>query len=888
MKKSFLKNTYILYTGSFLLLLPIVFLPFIIEGKSFVWNVDGINQHYPILQYYGNLLKALVAGKGFPMVDFKLGLGFDTITTLHYYVLGDPISLLSVFMTPENSVFFYDVLILLRFYLVGISFILFCKYWGKDNLGVILGALIYVFSGYTFYSGVRHPFFLNPMIYLPLIIIGLEQVLRRKRPYLVISMVFISTISNFYFLYILTMISIIYVIFRYIFTYRKAFKNTFIGLIITGARTGGYYLLGVAMAAIVLLPVLYAFMQNGRMENKPKMITGYLHYNKLYYLSLFQDIFASGVSPNFWVKLTFSSVTAVSIVILICNKKYRQLQIALLLAFCAIFVPAFGYFMNGFSYITNRWCFLISLLVAAAFALTYEGIFRLKKREITLMALGTAGYGVLAFFYPSKNIVKLEFFILLLTIILLLILQTSRFKKRKLLQEVCLYVLVIMTLGFNGYAYYSTQFHGYVNEFLTKGAVENLTRKGALSLIAEIEDDSFYRIETYGDTVRNEALCVGFNDVSGYFSLMDGGITSYFKQLELLNQRSAYRFDNFDNRTILDALASVKYFVSTNITAAPYAYQLLKKVVDGPNNYYLFENLFALPPGYTYESYMLREDYNKLSSLEKQNALMYAVVLDADTDFIAKTTQDMSVGIEKMDTKIYPDQNVRLEGNTIKVLRAGATITLVFNAKPKSETYVRIENFNMSKKAIAMTTFQVKGEKEVTKPVNLRSIYHNSYFGKDNLLINTGYSKIGKTWAVITFPKKATCSYNSLEVYNVAMENYRKQFEALNMNTLRNIKWKNNLVEGDISVDKKSVLSLSIPYSKGWCAYVDGEKIDILRGNVMFMAILLEAGSHHVILKYETPFLKVGGLVSFAAFMVLIGIIVWNKVTIRKRMKTEV
>ena len=241
MKKSLIKSTYLIYTLSFFLLLPIAFLPFILEGKSFIWHIDGLYQHYPLLQYHGKLLRGVLAGQGFPMIDYKLGLGFDTITTIHYYVLGDPIALLSVFMTPENGAALYNILILLRFYLVGISFILFCNYWGKKGLGVSLGALLYTFCGYAYFAGPRHPYFLNPLIYLPLIVLGLEKILRKQKPYLLTIMVFISTISNFYFFYMLSIIAVIYVIFRYFYVYYKSEKHIFTGFLITGLRTGGYY-----------------------------------------------------------------------------------------------------------------------------------------------------------------------------------------------------------------------------------------------------------------------------------------------------------------------------------------------------------------------------------------------------------------------------------------------------------------------------------------------------------------------------------------------------------------------------------------------------------------------------------------------------------------------
>jgi uncharacterized membrane protein YfhO len=882
--KSKLMNVYLLYTCSFLILLPFVFFPFIAEGKSFVWYIDGLGQHYPMLLYYGNLLKDILLGKGFPMVSFNLGLGFDTITTLHYYVLGDPITLLSLFIRPENAVFLYGTLILFRFYLSGICFIIFSKYWKRDGMGVFLGALIYVFCGYSFFAGVRHPFFLNSMIYLPLVLIGLEQVLRRKKPYFMIVMVFLTVISNFYFFYMITVIAVVYVIFRYLYTFRRSDKNIVIGLILTGLRTGGYYLLGTAMAAFIFLPVLYAFFQNDRLDCSPEWLTGFLYYNTKYYGLLAQGLLAPGVTAGYWVILSFLPISAISVVILFCNKKYRQLLIIFILSFSALFVPAFGCFMNGFSYISNRWCFLISLLIAITFTMTYEKIFELRICEKILLAIGLIGYGIITFLFPSKDIVKYEFFALVITIIVILILQLRFFQQRKILRSCCLYILVCTTVGFHGYTYYSSDFYGYVDEFLEKDQVENWLSSGVLSLISDIADDSFYRIETYGDKTQNEALCVGFNDTSGYFSLLDGNITTYFKQLELLKQTNAYRFNNLDNRSILDALANVKYFVSTNKTTAPYAYELKKEEKNGSETYYLFENSLALPFGYTYDNYMLEDDYIKLSVLEKQNAMMHAAILKEKPDNIDTIDQDMSTSIEKLDIKIIPDENIIIYNNTIKVKKPGASIRVEFNSKANAETYLRFEKFNITKKASTMTSFKVKAEKEVTKSVNVRSIYHNTYFGKENYLINMGYSEKEKSWIKITFPKEETYSYGSIDVYNLDMSYYKKQCKALSQDPLENMVCKNNSIQGEVSLDDSKIMMFSIPYSKGWNAYVDGKKVDVLRGNIMYTALFLEAGDHYIVFKYETPLLREGVLITCIGFLPFIGIIILN---CRRRYKNE-
>ncbi len=876
MKKKLLNNPYVLYSIAFLILLPIVFYPFLAEGKSFVWNVDGINQHFPILLYYGRILRGVLSGDGFAMVDFTIGMGYDTITTLHYYVLGDPLALLSVFMNPENGTAFYTGLILLRLYLIGISYLLFCRYWRLERRGRIPGALIYAFCGYTFYSGVRHPFFLNPMIYLPLLLIGLEEMLRRKKPYLLIGMVFLCTTSNFYFLFMLSVISAVYVTIRYFMTYAKQDKHKLLGFLIQGLRIGAHYLLGMLMASIIFLPVVYAFLQNGRMGSKPEPLVGFLHYNMKYYVTSLQGVFASGVDPGYFMELSFPTLTMISFAILFCNKRYKKLKYSFILVALGCAVPAFGYFMNGFAYITNRWCFLLPFAVALVVTVTYEEIFHLGPWEKVLLLLGLAGYGVLSFVFASARIVKLTFCFLLVTTLLILLLQQRHQKNMDVIQQLLLGLLLFASIGFNGYAFYSDEFGGYAEEFMTKKQVMELYAGGEAAAISTIQDDSLYRIETFGDNIRNEALPMKFNDVSAYYSLMDGGVTQYYKQLEVLNQRAAIRIDNQDGRTILNAIAGVKYFVTCRKRSAPYGYELVNRIRDGSKTYYLYQNKYALPFGFVYHEYLPEEDYERLNALEKQNALLYSVVIGEDSAFAKISKQELSTGIHRLEYQVSTD-GVVLGEDKIEVQKKGAKLLLNFESEGKGETYLQIQGLSLDNKDINMQIIHVKGEDERHKNINVRSKYINSYFGKVNFLANTGYSRAKKSWISLTFPEIATYRYKSIKIFHVDMLHYKNRVKELSQETLTNIRADNNRIQGELEPYSEGILFLSIPYSKGWKAYVDGQEKKLIRGNIMYMALPVTKGKHQIRLQYRTPYLLEGAILSALSFLYLVGRLMYER-----------
>jgi len=509
--------------------------------------------------------------------------------------------------------------------------------------------------------------------------------------------------------------------------------------------------------------------------------------------------------------------------------------------------------------------------------MTYEKLFILKKKEKLRLLGFLIIYGVSAFLLSSEKEVKYEFVIIFIVVASMIIAQLRWCRGKTLLQKAILYVLVLSTLGFNGYLLYSGDYNNYVNEFIDQNKVKTFSKKGGLSLITEIKDNSFYRIETYGDKILNDSVRVGFHEVAGYYSVMDGNITAYFKDLELLNQRSAFRFDDLDNRTILNELENVKYFMTTKKRTAPFGFQLVKEIKKDNIGYYLFKNQYSLPLGYVYDSYMPEEEYSKLTALEKQSAAMSAVILKNESNYAEKLNSNKEFGIEKLDVNIIPDKNIVINKDSVEIKKPGAKIRLEFKSKPNTETYVRFENLRINSDYDNSITIKVKGKSGITKRIIIKNEYNAYYFDRQNYLVNLGYSKEGETEVKITFGESETLSYDNIEVYSLDMNYYKAQAIQLGEEALKDVKVGNNAVQGDIQLEKKGIMVLGIPYSTGWKAYVDGERTEILRGNIINMAIPLWEGKHHIVLKYETPYLKVGSMVSAFALFIFIGIVVCSK-----------
>lgn len=78
------------------------------------------------------------------------------------------------------------------------------------------------------------------------------------------------------------------------------------------------------------------------------------------------------------------------------------------------------------------------------------------------------------------------------------------------------------------------------------------------------------------------------------------------------------------------------------------------------------------------------------------------------------------------------------------------------------------------------------------------------------------------------------------------------------------------------------MLCVSVPYSDGWSAYVDGEKVPIYRVNDLFIGLETSQGMHNIELKYVTPGLKLGIGVSILSILVIILLMIKYRISTSK------
>lgn len=868
-----------------------IFIPFIQANKSFMWKTDGLFQTFSsmvfISDYYKSIISGFLHGNFYPeMINFNIGLGYDVFTTLNYYGLGDPLLFFSVFFNKENIYIFYNILVIIRLYLCGIGFILYCGKMDKGNKQSLIGAIIYVFSGFAVVAGVKHPYFLNAMIYLPFLLIGVETILKKKKSYLFTIMILISVVSNYYFFYMLTIMVFLYALIRFIDRYRREWKANILNILIRGVVQ---YLLGILLSCFAFVPTIYAFMNNAR-GTKGAYNGGLIYYMRYYY-NLFFSFFSvpSDINGNYTF-LAYAPICFFIVVFLYLYKenfkKYMALKSGYALATIMLLTPIGGYIMNGMSYTSNRWVFGYSFFTAFAVVCLLDDFLKVTiKRLIPLAGLSLILMGGLVV-VESDKMISFGLGVVFLNIMIAALIAITRFRTTYIKYGVVLLVTLMAVITF-GFYQNSPYGKNYSNEFRENGKAISMIEDCPQSSVDYEEDKGFYRIGSYGNWVENQSLTMGFNGTASYYSLLDANILKYMLDNEITTIRQPHRFYGLDFRTYLDTLASVKYYAfeagSIQEKAMPYGYQEINRKLRKNSDVtdVVYKNQYTLPLGYTYDKKISTAYYDTLSSIEKQQAMMQAVVVDKpDND-----SQDaMKYSEEKLNYQIEEENGItwNKELNTIKIDNDTSTITVTFNAKKNSETYLRFVGLDIENSRKAHFTAKITTSQANSK-LNLTNSKYSWDLQRENYLVNLGHNNEGETLCTISFASPGEYELKDIEVYSLSMTDYEEQVKKLSEEVLTNIQLTNNKITGNVEVSNDKSLCFSLLYSTGWKVKIDGQEATLYKANTMYMATDITKGAHTIELIYQTPGLKTGVIISLITVLGLAIIVIIGHLRKKKR-----
>jgi uncharacterized membrane protein YfhO len=633
----------------FVVIATITYSGLFLAGRTLIWEVDGIAQHFPILLEFQRILQH--HPQQLFSWSWNLGLGADQLTTFSYYVVGDPFNYLVAFVSRAHLEWAYQALILLRLYFVGLAFLGFSRQFKFKRVSQLIGALTYTFTAYTFYVGMHHPFFLLPMIWFPLLCWAIERVLR-GRHWLPLSLITaVVILSNFYFAYLLALGGLIYALVRYWSRRRdhlamRSFGQLFWRLLVAVG-------LGVMMAGVLLVPSLLAMLTATRASFN--FANGLTSYPINYYVNLPNRLLTNGGSVQYWVTLGLSSISFIAIIYTLRHfKRYWVLNWVLVVMMIGILLPQFAAVFNVFSTPSNRWLLMATLVFAYATMAFMDQVTALTAADLKWLAGISGGLLVVIWlingFYLNIRKHDIATYLILLAFIGILLAKRSlKLTNRQF--YVLLLGVVTLNLANNGLGWLSINTNSNSTEQLRQGAAMKWVKNyfdGAQKSLSTT--GQFYRTAlapnyyTMRSAESDVPMVLGTHTVGSYFSVQNGYVGAFSQALGNSEYAMNSPLGSLDGRTTMYNLLGVKYLFAREDQlknqALPAGYEVVKmktgepkifadKFIYGMSNHtgtILLKSKNALPLVYTQRHQISQRQFNQLSAVDREQALLQGAV----------------------------------------------------------------------------------------------------------------------------------------------------------------------------------------------------------------------------------------------------------------------
>lgn len=903
------------YLALFVVFLALFSSGLLVNGKGFIWYIDGLEQQYMFFIMQGEWLRELLSNIfidhsfTIPMWSDRIGYGADYVLSVQN-TLGNPINWLSVFFTASTADFGLQATIPITLFLAGLAFLGYCSYKGFDRYSSLIASMVYVFGGYSVIAYMQI-YMLYPLVLGPLVLWGVDRVFDRKSPFLFIGAMALCFFCSVSMGYTSCLLLLVYCLVK---VFNLGQRTTLKGFLVWTLKIAGYTAMGCLIGCILFVPGAISILTQDRLGlDRPDNLL-YSLGTYIAFLGGFINLASVGQDCYYG----FAPIAFLCVVALFACKgdddaRRTRRILAILFVVLSVFLclPFFGRVFNGFAYANNRWvwayCLLVSCLVAYSLPLLRAQLAEGRKGVAAAVVAYLLLFVVVLIWYVGKSLLS-SLCVLLLTAMLCYVFckKKSRFDLA-VLGTVMLSCFLVSFQCADGIS---------SNQVGLGRAYNSAYTENAASVLAEnIDDVDDARYDTAKViSYRNGNWANGMKDQTFYNSIYNGSIDDYHTSLGLATSSMNFAYSTLNSRSALEALGGTEYFVtvSGDDSYLPPAFdEAVGEKTIRDKAYAAYRTDEVLPLAFLYDSAVSRDFYDSLSLMERQDILTQKVVVDnasGDEVFERYTFEipsSFSYGKPdgndafKVADPLSPEEkeaSTKIDGNSITIKQPNTVLYLDADIPANTEAYFACEGMDFKElddSEKPATARGIKQKREAFQADLLRSgakeckiiVYgddtsqeiwfmnnkHHLYGGKDDWAVNVGYSDEERDGIALLFDTPGTYFFDSYGVFASDTLNVEEDVERLAMQGAENIRETDNGYACDVTVPHDGeYLYFRIPYGAGWSATVNGQPAEIVKANLGFMALPLDAGTYSVELRYETPGLMWGFALSGAGILILI------------------
>lgn len=761
--------------------------------RSFLFS-DMYHQYMPFFSEFVNKIKS---GENL-FYSWNVGIGSNFLALYAYY-LSSPLNWLA-FLFPQSclmEVMTYLVVVKIGF--CGLSFCMYLrKHFETESEATILFSVFYALSGYmAAYNW--NIMWLDCLILFPIIILGLERLVKEGKPALYCFTLALSIFSNYY-------ISIMICIFLVLYFLGLLFINECFWKPIWQFTV--YSLLAGAMASILLVPSVCAILSTdfGAMDF-PEEIRSY--FSVLDELARHQMCVTTERQLEHWPNI-YCGVAVMMMVPLfaVCEKisvkrRFVMLGLAVVLLF-SFSTNILDFIWHGLNYpnsLPARQSFIYIFLVLV---MCYEGFIHFrdmnKQKLVNCFLFATVFLLFCEKFAEDKDIsMGLEVLSLaFLAVYGIVLFYYHHYRENEWQKALWLVGLIVVGLE-AGINTYNTSI-GTVDRAEYLQQIKDYQR---LYEYAGENTEGFFRMEKFDRKTKNDGTLAGYPTASLFSSTLNSSVADFYEKVGMGHSKVYYAFDGAS--PLISAMLNVNYMYGDTEKreqheASEYYDKLYAPMAES-GDITLYECKYTLPFGFVLPTDYELPDTKIMDSLEFQNEMV------------------RRLGIE---------DNLFISADVVK----------------DSEDLLLVADRDAYYYAIAG-----RGVTEVEMQGSFGTKTYKSL--KNNSVMYVGHLKQGNTVYLKNADEDSDTAFLNLSIYRMDMGVLKEVLYKMSRQHMENIQYDSTHIAGNITLKEEGKIFFSVPYEKGWSIYVNDKKTEPELYGECFMTLPLKAGKYEIYMEYQ-------------------------------------
>ncbi len=804
------KKSLIIYFLSFVVPVAVMTLCFIYEqafpfGGNTVMTGDTTYQFVDYLSY----LKTIWFGNNDFIYSLSKNLGGEMAGFAAYYYYS-PLNLITLFFPSEYLPAGIFVILAVSPGLFSLSM---CYCLGKIyrlEIKTLIFSYAYGLMAYVVVYNELFQYYTN-LCLLPLIFLGLKRLIdERKTNLLYVAALSLAIINNYYTGYMICIFCVLYYIYR-VLTDKKFLGSVWVFLFSSGCAGG--------ISAFTLLPALMSLS-----GEKTALSVGFfslfnpVNFFSKFYTGSFKGDFGTGL-PNIYCGITVVLLFFVYFFNRRVTIREKILTALTILFFMVNFcINTFNVIWHGFNRpigFPHRFAFLFVFFIIIQ---AYESLQYIEEADVLkAVVVSFAVFLLYSAYLVFTHNPNTGFGNIVISMIVLLI-SGCILIGRKRYYILFLIVIQVADLGVNTLL--------TLNSFSLTPMEEYLSAyKRSESLIEEIKekDDGLYRLEKYFRRTHNDPFMHNYAGLS-HFSSSEKLSTIHYMGRMGFRDNGNWAFYGEGNNAFTDSLFGVKYLLSQyGDTGKPY-----EKLYENKEGDSVFYNPFALP--LLFSAYPDIYDIDYLS-YEDPFALQEAV---ADKITGTKNYIFREIPVKK----IYEDNKKCTF--SFKTERDGI-VEAYFTAPEQQNAHIFLNGMDYGQ-------------------------YFYTY--RWNVLDLGVFEKGTEIEISFESPDGDDIKVENAYIYNEDFDALKSFYDKVTDRKTAIEKLTSSHFRGEAELDDSTELIFSVPYDRGWKAYVDGKAAKTGRAAGNLLGVSAGKGKHVVEFRYISPGQIAGYIVSLLSVIV--------------------